>query len=149
MKRLLPFILIALTAGLAHAEGVGTGPATSDPIADRQAVMSNVSAATGMGAKMVKGEIPFDAATAEFLFRTVNSSAHGFGYMFPEGSETGGKTEASPKIWEDRAGFEDMVAKFVADTKGVKPADLDAFRTAFGTMTENCGACHKAYRVKN
>ncbi len=145
MKSILALVLSIFIAGPAFADAHGgTGPA-----AERQLVMSNVGAATGLGAKMVKGEVPFDAATAELVFRVLNSSAHGFGYMFPEGSETGAKTEASPKIWEDRAGFDAQIAKFVSDTADVKPVDLDSFKTAFGTATENCGACHKAYRVKN
>ena len=29
-----------------------------------------------------------------------------------------------------------------------KPANLDAFKAAFGAAAANCGSCHKAYRVK-
>ena len=122
--------------------------AEGDAAADRQSVMSNVGKVTKLGAAMAKEEAPFDAATAEAVFRTLNNAALGFGYMFPEGSQTGSDTEASPKIWEDRAGFDAQVAKFVADTTPV-PATLDEFKTAFGTATQNCGACHENWRVKN
>lgn len=114
---------------------------------DRQAVMKNVGAATGAGAKMAKGEVEFNAVAAQLVLKTMNSAALGFGLMFPEGSETGADTEASPAIWSDRAGFDAAAAKFVADT-AANPTDLDSFRAAFGAATSNCGACHKAYRVK-
>ena len=54
-----------------------------------------------------------------------------------------------PKIWSDRAGFDKAIAEFAADTAGAeKIMDLDGLKAAFGTATENCGSCHKAYRIK-
>ncbi len=129
----------------------GPGMSAEDPIAVRKAIMKNVGAATGAGAKMAKGEAEFSAATAELVLRTMNTASLGFGELFPAGSETGGKSIASPKIWEDRAGFNAAVAKFASDTAAgiaAKPADLDAFRAAFGAAASNCNACHKAYRIK-
>lgn len=125
--------------------------AAEDTIAARKALMQNVGAATKAGAGMVKGEAEFNAVTAELVLRTMNTAALGMGELFPEGSEEGGKTTAAPKIWEDRAGFTQAVAKFEADTASgiaTKPADLDAFKTAFGAAAANCGTCHKEYRVK-
>ena len=122
-----------------------------DPIAVRKAMMKNVGAATGAGAAMAKGEAEFNAVTAELVLRTMNTAALGVGELFPAGSESGGETTASPKIWEDRAGFNAAFAKFASDTAAgiaAKPADLDAFRAAFGAAAANCGSCHKAYRVK-
>jgi cytochrome c556 len=125
----------------------GVGHSAADPIAVRKAIMKNVGAATGAGGAMAKGEAEFNAVTAALVLRTMNTAALGFGELFPEGSETGGESTASPKIWEDRAGFNAAFAKFAADTAAgiaAKPADLDAFRAAFGAAASNCGACHKA-----
>ncbi len=125
--------------------------AAEDPIATRKAIMKNVGAAAKAGGAMVKGEAEFNAVTAELALRVMNAASLGVGELFPKGSETGGKTTASPKLWEDRAGFDKAMAKFQTDTAaGIasKPADLAAFKVAFGTATANCGACHKAYRVK-
>lgn len=139
-------------SGLAIAGLVASATAVmaaGDPAAERQTLMKNVGAATKAGAGMVKGEVEFNAVAAQLVLRTMNSAALGFGHMFPDGSQTGAETEASPKIWEDRAGFDTAVNKFAADTANSDGVtDLDSFKAAFGTATENCGACHKAWRVK-
>ena len=140
-----------LLAAAMLAGSTGVGMSADDPIAVRKAMMKNVGAATGAGAAMAKGEADFNAVTAELVLRTMNNAALGFGELFPDGSDSGGKTTASPKIWEDRAGFNAALAKFANDTASgiaAKPADLDAFRAAFGAAASNCGACHKAYRVQ-
>ncbi len=121
--------------------------ASGDVAKERQTLMKNVGAATGAGAAMVKGEVEFNAVAAQLVLRTMNNGGLGFGYMFPEGSETGSETEAAPAIWSDRAGFDAAVNKFVAETSATV-TDLDGFKAAFGVATANCGACHKAYRVK-
>ena len=121
--------------------------AAGDAASDRQSLIKHVGGATKAGAAIAKGEVPFDAVAALLVLRTLNGAGLGFGYMFPDGSETGADTEASPKIWSDRAGFDAAVAKFVTDTSA-NVSDLDSFKAAFGAATSNCGACHKAYRVK-
>ncbi|MEX3008653.1 cytochrome c [Hoeflea sp. TYP-13] len=135
-------LAVLLSAGL-----VGSSLAADDPSKDRQGIMKNVGAATGVGAKMVKGEMEFDPVAAQLVFNTMNAAANGYGYLFPEGSESGNETEASPKIWQDKAGFNAAVAKFIADTN-VKITDMDSFKAAFGAATKNCGSCHEAYRIK-
>ncbi|NKB52821.1 MAG: cytochrome C556 [Rhizobiaceae bacterium] len=129
----------------------GLGTSAEDPIAVRKAMMKNVGAATGAGFAMVKGKAEFNAAAAELVLRTMNTAALGFGELFPAGSESGGKTIASQKIWDDRAGFNAALAKFAADSAAgiaAKPADLDAFKAVIGAAASNCNACHKAYRTK-
>ena len=141
---------ILLGAALVAAT-TSTAISAEDPIAVRKAMMKNVGAATGVGGAMMKGEMEFNAVAAELVLRTMNTAALGFGELFPAGSESGGESTASPKIWEDRAGFDAAVAKFAADTAAgiaAKPANLDAFKAAFGAAASNCGACHKAYRIK-
>lgn len=143
-KKLILSITAILTAAtVAYAQ---------DPISDRQKAMKMVGGAAKTSSEMIKGEKPFDATVALEVFQTINGVSKEFVSYFPEGSETGGGTEASPKIWEDRAGFEAAVAKFEADSAeaiAAAPADVDAFKAAFGKVAANCGACHKAYRVSN
>lgn len=123
------------------------GWAAGDAAAERQALMKNVGAATKVVAGMVKGQAPFDAVAAQLALRTLNNAAFGIGYMFPEGSQTGSETEAAPAIWSDRDGFNKAVNKFAADTSA-EVKDLDSLKAVFEAATSNCGACHKAYRIK-
>ena len=84
----------------------------------------------------------------------MNAAAVTFGDYFPEGSNTG-DTTASPKIWEDAAGFQAALTKF-SDATGAAmaaagkdgPADLDAFKAAMGPVMGNCKSCHEGFRVK-
>ena len=133
--------------------GLGLGltavMAQSNPIAERQQAMKAIGGATREGAAMAKGDVPFDAAKAQGVFKTYAASAKTFGGLFPESSKTGGDTTASPKIWEDQAGFKAALAKFEADAQaGAAVTDLAGFRTAFGAVTKNCGTCHEVYRIK-
>ncbi|MEL7229280.1 MAG: cytochrome c [Pseudomonadota bacterium] len=121
--------------------------AAGDAPKERQEIMRNVGAATKVTAGMARGQVPFDAVAAQMALKTMHSAALGFGYMFPEGSESGSNTEASSKIWSDRAGFDKLVNKFVADTSA-KVTDLESLRQAFGGIAANCSACHKVYREK-
>ena len=141
MKRIIAMAVL-LSAGF-----VG-GSFAADPIAARQNIMKNNGAAAGVGAKMVKGEMDFDPVAAQIIFRTWNSAANGIVFLFPPGSETGMDTKASPKIWEDMAGFEAAAAKLAAATSNVEITDLDSFKAAFGAAGQACGGCHEAYRVK-
>lgn len=138
---------VLVLAGL--AVGLTAVMAQSNPIAERQQAMKAVGAATREGAAMAKGDAAFDAAKAQAIFKTYADSAKKMETLFPDMSRTGGDTTASPKIWEDQAGFKAALAKFEADAAaGANVTTLDGFRTAFGAATKNCGTCHEAYRIK-
>lgn len=142
-----------LAAGLFAALSVAVAlpvSAADDPIATRKAMMDDVKTAIGEAVKMAKGETEYDPRVAKLAFTTFNAVALGYGELFPEGTETGGKTEAAPKIWEDKPGFIAAVAKFRDDSAAAAKApaaDLDAFRVQFGKVAENCKACHETYRI--
>ena len=98
---------------------------------------------------MAKGDAAFDAAKAQAIFKTYADAARKMPGLFPDTSKAGGETTASPKVWEDQAGFKTAFAKFEADASaGTSVASLDGFRTAFGAATKNCGTCHEVYRIK-
>ncbi len=122
----------------------------ADPIADRKAAMKNVGMAMGAMVKMLKGQTEYNPQLAVVAFSVLNNATIGFPSLFPVGSETGGKTIASPKIWSDMDGFKAAVAKAQADSAAAiaaKPADIGEFRAIFGKVAGNCKACHEAYRV--
>ncbi len=142
MKRLvLAFSAIALVSGAAFA----------DPIADRKALMKERGGLVGQLAPIAKGEKPFDAAAVLAALQGLAANGEKFDAdaLFPVGSETG-DTKASPKIWEDMAGFKATEEKFEADVAAAIAApaqDLDTFKAQFGAIASNCGACHQTYRL--
>ncbi|CAH1658537.1 Cytochrome c556 [Hyphomicrobiales bacterium] len=129
--------------------GVTAGIAQTDPIAERQQEMKDNGQASRIGAGMVRGQEPFDLAKAQQVFNTYIHTADNFGKLFPDSSKTG-KTAASPKIWEDRAGFDAALAKFGEEArKGLaETKDLETFKVAFSAIGRSCGACHEGFRVK-
>ena len=140
---LIPFFLLAF----------GTAVASADVIADRKAKMKSVGKAVGSVARMAKGATEFDGDAALAAFVSMKEAARDFSELFPEGTETGGKTEAGPAIFSDRAGFEAKNKEFIAALEMVinagAPADLNALRGALGQVGANCKACHQTYRAKN
>jgi cytochrome c556 len=131
--------------------GASVALSASNPIAERQAAMKNNGAAMKAVVPMVKGEIEYNAAAAELAMRVLNNSAHGFSALFPDGTQTGGDTEAAPAIWEKMGDFEAAAAKFAADTAAAAEAakgGLDSFKAAFGQAAGNCKGCHDDFRIK-
>lgn len=129
-----------------------TTAAFADIIADRKAVMKENAKDVGVLVKMVKGEAPFDAAAVLAVLTALNDNVQKIDVAasFPVGSDKG-DTTASPKIWEDAAGFQAAVDKFKAVTAAAVAApaqDIDALKAQVGTIGQTCGACHETYRVK-
>ena len=138
-------VLVAACLGL----GLTAVMAQPDPIAERRNTMKGVGGATRDGAAIAKGEVPFDAAKAQAIFKIYADAAAKMPTLYPETAKTGGETSASPKIWEDKANFDAAFARFGEEAKiGMAATDLAGFRSAFGAATKSCGTCHEAYRVK-
>lgn len=142
---------LALSLAAASADSHDdVAPVLDDPVSLRMNIMKNVGAATKIGGQMIKGETEFEPRAAEAALRTIYTGSLGYAAQFPEGSDTGHETEAKANIWTDRAGFEEAITKFVNDSREAvasPPADLDAFKAAFGEVTSNCKDCHEEYRV--
>lgn len=153
MKRML----IALSAlALCATATVSVTAAADDPIAVRKALMQATAASAATSAGMMRNELDFDPRVARAALATFRAVGMAYADFFPEGSESGGNTSASPRIWEDHDGFLAAVAKFrdeataavqAAGSEG--PADLAAFQAAVGPVLGNCSSCHQAYRVQN
>lgn len=126
--------------------------ASADPVLDRQQSMKERGKIVGELAKMAKGEQPFDAAKVDTDLKALEANAEKFDVdaLFPAGS-TDGDTTASPKIWEDMAGFKATEDKYLADVKAAAaaaPADVDALKAQIGVIGSNCSTCHQTYRIK-
>ena len=122
----------------------------ADAISDRKAAMKNVGAAMGAMVKMVKGTTEYDQRVAAQALAVFDNALIALPGLFPTGSETGGESIASPKIWSDMNGFMAAATKAREDIAAVKafmPEDVDSFRAEFGTVASNCKSCHDAYRI--
>ena len=126
--------------------------AFADPILDRQGLMKERGKLVGGLAKIAKGEADFDAAAVLTALQAlqVNAEKVDVDALFPAGSDSG-DTTASPKIWQDMAGFKTTNEKYVADVKAAvaaAPADVYALKAQVNTIGGDCGTCHQTYRVK-
>jgi len=140
-----------LVLGAVFAVGLTAAQAADDPIATRKALMKTVGVSIKASVPMIRGKVPYDAVKAELAMRAINAVATGIGNFYPDGSQTGGKTSASPKIWSDRAGYT-ALRKEMADASAAAMVAAKAgegpFKAAFGKVGATCKKCHKAYRVK-
>ena len=69
----------------------------------------------GRGGGDVKGEKPYDQATVDAALAQFEDTAKKLPTLFPEstkGLKPEGDYSASPKIWEDKAGFDAKIASF-------------------------------------
>ena len=143
--------MIRVIVGIsALAVVVTAAMAQEDPIKARQALMKSNGQQAALGAKMVKGEEPFDLAKAKAIFVAIQDVAAKAPALFPESSKTGGDTAADPKIWSNMDDFKAMFVKLGADAKAAQGSvtDLESFKAAFGNVGKDCGGCHQTYRVK-
>ncbi|MGJ3263466.1 MAG: c-type cytochrome [Salinarimonas sp.] len=141
-----------LAAPLAFAPAlVPAALAQDDPIAARQEVMKGVGNATRAGVQMVRGEAPFDLDTARETFVVYRDAAGRMPLLFPEGTETGGDTEAAPAIWESKAEFTALFEEFGERAEAGLEATADAatFQASLGTATQSCRTCHEQFRIDN
>jgi cytochrome c556 len=134
------------------------GLAADDPIAVRQALMYNNGSAAAVAGGVLKGELPYSPPVGRAVINAWQATALAVGDFFPEGSGTGGatKTAASPKIWEDAAGFQAALDKFrtaaaaALQASGENgPPDQAAFKTAVEPVLGTCKNCHDTYRLED
>jgi cytochrome c556 len=146
MKRIVVVVaVLALSAGAVVAQ--------QDRVNQTQSQMKETGKNAGALGAMVKGDKPYDQATVDAALAKFEDTAKKLPTLFPEstkGLKPDGDYSASPKIWEDKAGFEEHIAIFtktVADAKG-KIKDLDALKAELPVIGKQCGGCHETYRVK-
>ena len=133
---------------------VGAVAAQQDQVKQTQTMMKGNGKNAGALAAMVKGEKPYDQATVDAAMAQFEDTIKKFPTLFPDsikGMKPEGDYYASPKIWQDKAGFDEHIASFgkaVADAKG-KITDLDTLKATLPVIGKQCGGCHETYRVKN
>lgn len=125
------------------------GAAFADAINDRQTILKGFGDDTRPVVGMLKGEAPFDIAKVKAALAGYAKGAHELKGMFPDNSRTG-KTEASPRIWDEKARFEAIYDKLALDATAASAAITDeaSFKANFGKVLGNCKACHDDFRIK-
>jgi len=147
----------ALSGVLALALGLGAAvQAADDPYADqvemRHGLMLQMATdATVLGA-IVKGDAPYDAATASKAAQNIAAIASVLSMtQFPVGSENGVSTDSFAKVelWSSQPDFLQKIAdlnKAAADMVTSAGTSGDAIQTSMGGLGGACKACHEAYR---
>jgi cytochrome c556 len=134
--------------------GISAVLAQQNLVDQAQTLMKGNGKNAGALAAMVKGDKPYDQATVDTALAQFEDTAKKLPALFPDstkGLKPAGDYSASPKVWEDKAGFEARIATFaqaVADTKG-SIRDLDTLKTGLPVIGKSCGGCHETYRLKN
>lgn len=140
--------LAALVSALALGATVALA---ADPVKERKEMMKSVGKSTKLAAQMVRGQQPFDAGKAQAAMQTIAGVPDKYVTLFPESSKGHPESEASPKVWEDMAGFKKAADQLKADGEAAVEAagkGLDEFKAAFGNLVKNCKSCHESYRIK-
>lgn len=149
--------IFTVTSAAAIVLGISVAVAQQDVIKERKQLMKHNGAAAKVLGDMAKGDKPFDPAAAKKAFATIEETAAKMPDLYPASSknETGSdadKYSPSPKVWEDMADFKARFQKLGADAKAASASVKDAasLKEALGNIGKNdCGACHKVYRVEN
>jgi cytochrome c556 len=143
-----------LVVGGALLLGMGAVWAQQDSVKEAQALMKSYGRNAGAVSAIIKGDKPYDQATVDAALTTFEDGAKKMASLFPDsakGVKADGDYSASPKVWEDKAGFEAKIASFakvVGEAKG-KIKDLDSLKANFPAVGKECGGCHEGFRVKN
>ena len=143
--------IVVVAAVLAFSAGAVV--AQQDQVKRTQAMMKDNGKNAGALSAMVKGEKPYDQSTVNAALAQFEDTAKNLPTLFPEsmkGLKLEGDYDPSPKIWEDKAGFESQIksfAKVVTDAKG-KIKNLDTLKAELPVIGKQCGGCHETYRIK-
>ena len=129
---------LGIGATIAYAQNL-------DAIKNRRDVMKAIANAGITNFKMMKGEAPFDLAKVQAGLKIYQDEAAKLKGLFPDDSKTGGDTDASPKIWQERPQFNAAIESFINGAKAAASAitDEQTFKAEYPKVVTSCGGCHK------
>jgi cytochrome c556 len=149
MKRLW-ITFAALAAAAASLPAAAQFQKPEDAVKYRQSSMTVMANHFGRIGAMANGRAPFDAAAANANADVVAvlSRLHSTGFV--EGTAGTTKGSSSPKIWTERAKFDDGMKKMndevVKLVAAARTNNLDNLKAAFGPVGQTCKSCHDDYR---
>jgi cytochrome c556 len=138
----------AAAAGLGVVMASQAG-AAGNPVEDRQGLMKQMGQAMKDVGPLVSGATPYDAAKVKAAMTTLAGNADKLHKLYPDSSKDAPKTEALPKIWENKADFDKRLtelSKLANDAN--KATSSDTFKPAFMAIGGACKGCHDNYRAK-
>jgi cytochrome c556 len=141
------FWTAAAAAGLAVVIASHAG-AAGNPVEERQGLMKQQGQVMKEAGALLAPN-GFDAAKAKTLMTTLSTSADKLHALYPASSKDAPKTEALPKIWENKADFDKRLtelAKLAKDAGGA--TSVDAFKPGYMAIGKACKDCHDTYRAK-
>ena len=129
---------LGIGATIAYAQNL-------DAIKNRRDVMRAIATAGLTNFKMMKGEAPFDLAKVQAGLKIYQDEAAKLKGLFPDDSKTGGDTDASPKIWQERPQFNAAIESFINGAKAAASTikDEQTFKAEYPKVVTSCGGCHK------
>jgi cytochrome c556 len=148
MKRSRTVVWAAAGAVLALVAATAAVSAGA-PMEERQATMKQVGQTMKESAAFTSAQTPFDAAKVKTLMDGVAGAAKKLHGLYPPGSGTDPKSEADPKIWENKADFDKRLTELgTLATAAGKTTSTDTFKPAFSAVGATCKSCHDIYRKK-
>ena len=121
-----------------------------DAVKYRQSAMFVMANHFGRIGAMVAGRAPYDAAAAAANAEVVATMSRLPFIGFVEGTPGTAKGGASPKIWAERAKFDDGAKKMQEEVAKLLVAtrsnNLDQLKAAFGPVGQSCKSCHDDFR---
>ena len=120
------------------------------PIKERQEIMKKSDEDLKLLSRMMRDEVPYDAAKVSAAYASMETSYKKAQGLFPDDSKTGENTRASPKVWENRADFDAKLAAFIkvaGDAKG-KATRAAGFKEIHPAVIKGCDNCHADYRMR-
>ena len=130
---------------------VGFALAQQDPVTERENLMKGNNRNAIVVVKMMKGELPYDAAKVNAAFDQWAETAKKFPSLFPDNAKEGGDNRALPAIWTNREEFNRQIAIFakdVAEQRATATSGLDGLKTAIPIIGKDCDNCHKQFRAE-
>jgi cytochrome c556 len=143
-------LLAAAAAGIGLSVIVAASAAgAGNPVEERQATMKLIGQSVKEASAYVTGKEAWDATKVKAVMGGIAANAKKAHGLFPKGSDKDPKSEALPKIWENRADFDKKLDDLAnAATTAGKSASVDELKTSFKALGGTCKSCHDEYRAK-
>lgn len=143
MRHLLTVVLL-ITIGMA------SGALAQDSLAyieARKQLMKFVGGEMRRLGPMAQGRVDFNADIVQLSGHSLAVMASSYPLLFPPGTESGGRTQAAQRIFDDPKGFAEKATELRMAGELVQQVQSVAqLQRAFASLAATCKACHSQYR---